>query len=205
MTTKERILAKSLELFNLHGLKEVTLRRIAKALGMSQGNLNYHFKTKGEIVSALYFELVAKMDAEMQAVAQEQPVMSFLYQSSYATMSGLYAYRFILKDLYKVLQMDTQLRTHYLALQQVREAQYLQLFQAMSEGNLIRPEEFEGEYKRLHERMNILGDNWINAAELFRPGEASAVAHYCDLLFEVIYPYLTEEGKRQYWKLVEER
>ena len=62
----------------------------------------------------------------------------------------------------------------------------------------MRPEEFEGEYLGLYERMNILGDNWINASILFKGKDQAVVKHYHRLLFEMVYPYLTEEGKKGY-------
>lgn len=64
----------------------------------------------------------------------------------------------------------------------------------------MRKEELKNEYERLYERMNILGDNWINSANLFFQGSSSKVTHYHSLLFEVIYPYLTQIGKEQYLK-----
>lgn len=202
MKTKERILYKALDLFNEKGVKEVTLRQIAHALKMSQGNLNYHFKHKGDIISALYFKLVDEMNADMEKMQKELPILSFLYRSSYVSMSTLFRYKFLMMDLYSVLNSDETLKRHYLELQSIREQQYLVLFQAMSEQGLIRKEELVGEYARLHKRMNILGDNWINASLFFLDEKISAVDYYHPLLFEVIYPYLTKKGKEQYIALV---
>ena len=203
MKTKERILNKALELFNEEGVKEVTLRRIAGALEISQGNLNYHYKTKAEIISALYFQLVSYLDEEMNKIVQQQSILSLIYESSYITMKTMYDFRFILKDFYSVLNADSSLKDHYLGLQQTRKQQYLYLFGKMTEEGLIREAEFESEYDHLYERMNILGDNWINAAELFQHKGNSMIVHYHKLLFEVIYPYLTEKGKSEYFKLAE--
>lgn len=192
---------KALELFNGEGVKEVTLRRIAGALEISQGNLNYHFKTKAEIISGLYFQLVGHMDEEMNKVVQQQSILSLIYKSTYVSMKILYDYRFILKDLYSVLNADLVLKEHYLELQKTRKQQYLYLFGKMIEEDLIRAAEFEAEYDHLYERMNILGDNWINAAELFQQESQSIISHYHKLLFEVIYPYLTEKGKGEFLEL----
>ena len=202
MKTKERIILKALELFNEEGVKEVTLRKIAGALGISQGNLNYHFRTKAEIIAELYFRLVDKMNTEMEKITQEQPILSFLYDTSKISMKILYDYRFITRDLYAVLEADKALKKHYIELQQTRSQQYIFLFQNMIKQGLMREEELKGEYERLYERMNILGDNWINAAVFFNRNYASKVDHYHALLFEVIYPYLTQKGKQQYRELL---
>lgn len=194
-------MATALELFNKEGLKDVTLRQIAKAMNISQGNLNYHYRAKSDIVSALYFQLVDRMNIEMSQLVQNQPIMSFLSKSSLISMRVLFEYRFITKDLYAVLDSDEELKQHYVGLQKMRKQQFLMLFENMIEGGLLRPEELNNEYERLYERMNILGDNWINAAALLRDNSKSIVDYYHSLLFEVIYPYLTERGKEEFRNL----
>lgn len=201
MKTKDKVLATALELFNKEGLKDVTLRQIAKAMNISQGNLNYHYRAKSDIVSALYFQLVDRMNIEMSQLVQNQPIMSFLSESSLISMRVLFEYRFITKDLYAVLDSDEELKQHYVGLQKMRKQQFLMLFENMIEGGLLRPEELNNEYERLYERMNILGDNWINAAALLRDNSRSIVDYYHSLLFEVIYPYLTERGKEEFRNL----
>ncbi len=61
--TKQKILIKSLELFNYNGISKTSLRTIADEVGISVGNLQYHFKKREDIIEALYFQLVKKMDA----------------------------------------------------------------------------------------------------------------------------------------------
>ena len=55
-STKERILAASLALFNERGYGNVTMRMIADSLSISVGNLTYHFPKKQDIVNALMDE-----------------------------------------------------------------------------------------------------------------------------------------------------
>lgn len=203
MSTKERILSKALELFNVYGVKEITLRRLAQELGISQGNLNYHFKKKHEIVSALYFQLVEKLNEEMISITIHQPQLDFLYHSTYASMRTMFAYRFLMKDLYRILENDPALKKHFIKLQELRDLQFGQLFENMVEDSLLRNEEFENEYRRLHLRLNIYGDNWINAADFFHSSDSEEIVrYYHHLLLEILYPYLTKTGKDQLLKLL---
>lgn len=202
MKTKDRILATALRLFNEYGISDVTLRQIALAMSISQGNLNYHFKLKSDLISALYYQLVHEMDGEMNKLAREQPLLPLLYSSSYISMKTLYKYRFLMMDLYKILSADPALKEHYFELQAIRKQQYIVLFTQMEHQGLLRKEELEGEYERLYTRMNILGDNWINASLFFDGENPSMITYYHTLLFEVIYPYLTLEGKARYKECV---
>jgi AcrR family transcriptional regulator len=57
MSTKQRILEGSINMFNEHGVANVRLQQIADECGISVGNLAYHFKNKEAIVSYVYDEI----------------------------------------------------------------------------------------------------------------------------------------------------
>ena len=53
MTTKQKIIVSSIKLFNLHGLTNVRLQQIADDVGISVGNLAYHYYSKEAIVKEI--------------------------------------------------------------------------------------------------------------------------------------------------------
>jgi AcrR family transcriptional regulator len=53
ITTRDRILETCRTLFNEHGPAEVTTAEIALSVGISEGNLHYHFRRKEQILAAL--------------------------------------------------------------------------------------------------------------------------------------------------------
>lgn len=194
--TRIKILEAALYLFNEHGMVNVSLRQIAQALNISQGNLNYHFKLKEDIIEALYFQLVAEMDDQMKALGSGENELSSLYQISLKTMEKMYQYKFVLIDFIHLMQENKNIKAHYASLMQIRNKEFQKIFRSLIESEILRPQEFQNEYQRLYERMNILGDSWINVKLTFNPNKD--VKHYCDLLFEIIYPYLTKKGKEAY-------
>ncbi|MBY6107432.1 TetR/AcrR family transcriptional regulator [Ferrimonas balearica] len=82
MGTRERILDASLTLFNEQGTAAISALSIATALGISPGNLYYHFRGKEEILAALLSEcdlalnrLYRRMDAELCSAEDFEPFL----------------------------------------------------------------------------------------------------------------------------------
>jgi len=194
--TKQKILAASLRLFNENGMVNVSLRQIAKSINISQGNLNYHFKLKEDIVEALYFQLVEEMDNQMKEMMDMNISLTNLYSISFKTMQKMFEYKFIMIDFIHIMKSVNTIKTHYQQLMTIRKNQYQSLFNILIESGILRTEAFSDEYKRLYERMNIVGDNWINTYITFN--QDKSIDYYCELLFEMIYPYLTSTGKKEY-------
>jgi len=57
MTTKEKIISSSIRLFNEHGLVNVRLQQIADDVGISVGNVAYHFYSKEAIIEKIVTQL----------------------------------------------------------------------------------------------------------------------------------------------------
>ncbi len=51
ISTQQRVLDVSSELFNLYGIEAVSIQQIAEALHISPGNLTYHYKKKSDLVA----------------------------------------------------------------------------------------------------------------------------------------------------------
>ena len=64
--TRERILEMARELFNEQGEANVTLAQIGERLGISEGNVWYHFHTKQDVIFALFTELQTHIKANQQ-------------------------------------------------------------------------------------------------------------------------------------------
>ncbi len=62
LSTRDRILDCCRDLFNERGAAEVTTAEIATAVGISEGNLHYHFRRKEQIVTALFEQFEAALD-----------------------------------------------------------------------------------------------------------------------------------------------
>ena len=61
MKTRDRIIMAALELFNERGESNVTTNHIAAHLGISPGNLYYHFRNKEEIIHSIFDEYASDL------------------------------------------------------------------------------------------------------------------------------------------------
>jgi AcrR family transcriptional regulator len=73
LKTKDRILQISLQLFNERGERAVTTNHIAAELGISPGNLYYHFRNKQEIIKEL-MEQYQKETLDMLSLPDDRKV-----------------------------------------------------------------------------------------------------------------------------------
>ncbi|MEM9624528.1 MAG: helix-turn-helix domain-containing protein [Pseudomonadota bacterium] len=73
-TTAERILEASRLLFNEKGYAATRLTEIAEAVGISQGNLTYHFPTKRELANRLQEQARSHMRARRTQPNEATPV-----------------------------------------------------------------------------------------------------------------------------------
>ena len=68
-TTRSRILEEARCFSNEVGFDRLTTRELAERCGLNEGNLYYYFKTKGQLVTALF----ALFDAEARTLFQTRP------------------------------------------------------------------------------------------------------------------------------------
>lgn len=113
MKTRDRILQASLQLFNDLGERSVTTNHIAVHLGMSPGNLYYHFRNKQQIIAELFSAYEQQVDAYL-TVPEGRP-LEIGDKARYleSIFAGLWEYRFLHRDLEHLLNSDSDLAQRY--------------------------------------------------------------------------------------------
>jgi AcrR family transcriptional regulator len=97
-STRDRILDASLRLFNEDGTAAVSTHRIAAELGISPGNLHYHFKTKQLIVTWLFRRFEERLGPCIDAAASVH-ALDDLWLSLHLAFETISEYRFIYRDI----------------------------------------------------------------------------------------------------------
>lgn len=197
--TKAVILQTSLDLFNAHGLSQITLRGIANKMKISQGNLNYHYKKREHIIEALYFQLVQNIDNSLSAIEKTNNPLLYMSNVSKDIMQNFYTYRFFFLDIVQIMRENEKIKAHYMLLTKQREAQFAEIFELLITHKYMRPEMVENEYKYLYKRFQIMGDFWISSAET-ETSELSekSILEYAEIMRHAILPYLTAKGIKEF-------
>ena len=196
--TKEKIKSASLALFNEHGYFRITIRQIAQELGMSSGNLNYHFAKREDILEQLYFDMVQHFDARVAALPQQTISLPQIRADIYGSMLIMTDYRFIWTDLYRLLQLSPRISEHFAEALARRQAGYQFLFQVLQQQHLLKPPAFANEYNLLIDRIVNFSNTWLYASALYNlPLDQAYIARQADTLLLMLHPYCTESGREQ--------
>ena len=204
--TKDRILQISLQLFNERGERSVTTNHIAAELGISPGNLYYHFRNKQEIIKELAQQYQAET-LEMLALPVDRPLNANDKISYFQVLSNqLWAYRFIHRDVYHLVENNEDFRKIYprFAGQVMQQGQ--KIYSAFVDAGLMKMN--DSEIEALIINLWIVLTNWTNF--LYMSGHISDNTHLEEkwvwqALRQMVFlegPYLMGESRQTYEQLL---
>ena len=112
MSRKLEILETARRLFNESNTQAVTTNHIAKEMGISPGNLHYHYKNREEIIRLLY----KKMREEMTLSIAELPqTLEELNEHQKILINIQWEYRFFFREILFLFSRDSELEKIYIA------------------------------------------------------------------------------------------
>lgn len=205
--TQERILQISLQLFNERGERAVTTNHIAAELGMSPGNLYYHFRNKNEIIKAL-MQQYQQETLKMLELPEDRVLDANDKISYFQVLSGqLWAYRFLHRDVYHLVENNKDFRNMYprFAKQVMNQGQ--KIYQAFVDAGLMKMT--ASEIEALTINLWIVLTNWTNF--LYMSGHITDSNHLGEkwawqALRQMVFlegAYLRGESRQTYEKLLE--
>lgn len=137
--TAERILEVSLALFNRFGEPHVSTAAIAAELGISSGNLYYHYRAKDDIVNALFAQYDDALGGLLRAggdAADVEDAWFFMHR----LFELIWQYRFLYRDLNNLLSRNRLLETQFPTVLQAKVGAMRALLAAMRRGDALRME-----------------------------------------------------------------
>jgi len=196
MKTRDKIVLQSLELFNLHGERNVTTNHIAAHLGISPGNLYYHFRNKQQIVRSI-FELYSEELLDRFVLQQEEKdSFSLLEYYMEAIFTLMWKYRFFYSNLPEILQRDPSLHQDYLLVQGKLQSNLVAITENFRRIGLI--EVTDAELKALVCSLHLIATNWLNYQITMSSAKEvteEVILQGMQQMLAVVRPIATEDGK----------
>lgn len=196
MSTKEKIVARALELFNESGINKVGVREIAASLGISPGNMSYYFPKKEDLLEELQHRIAQANDAAFDHFFANPGGMVHFLQLIQQIFNNQYKYRCLLLNIVELQNDSNKTRADYQKIEQRRRNFYRNVFQSMVEQKELKATEADIDF--LVSFMTLAARFWLSEAAIsFRDwSKAQIIQHYLQLIMKQLSLFATPKGKR---------
>lgn len=184
---RQEILDAARELFNERGFNGVSTRDIADKLGISKGNLTYHFKKKEDIIEAIVFETQNPPAHTAPTTLEELYDFFIRFQSSVQNNALIFWHHAELSELSPKIREKQRLIYH----DTVERLGHT--FHTLREGGMLRDELYSGEDNSAIDALYLSMIYWMPFIELKQVESfESSFQHH---VWGIIYPMLTQKGR----------
>lgn len=194
--TKELIKNKAVELFNLHGFSHVKIQQIAEALGISLGNLTYHFKTKEILIEQILndqLELQKKFHDKFRLMPIFQDFDVFIENYFYFQDQ----YLFFFTDKLDILRNYPAITQKEAALRKWEEQLLFSFFQFnVARGSFVS-EMISNSFYYLAKQVSWQLESWLMVQEL-RGIKTPNLIEFKKSIWLLLYPYFSDLGKMEW-------
>ena len=196
METKDKIIATAINLFNLHGTKAISTNHIAKEIGISPGNLYYHFRSKDDIIRSISDnfsnELASAFQIQLDTISDFSDNLTTLFNRFFKIQQS---YQFLFLEGVHLTKQDSRVLDNYTKLRRLINKGYHDLL-----SNLVKIKIMK------RQSLNIIDDlldaqwiimwYWINHTVLDRNTyDDYQIKKGIKLSFSIIKPQLTSIGR----------
>jgi len=198
---KDRIIKIAIELFNDYGTKVITTNHIAKEIGISPGNLYYHFKNKFDIIRSIS----DKFNTELESVFKIQINTIFDFSNNIISIYNCFfriqkSYQFLFTEGIYLASQDNVLLDNYQQLRTTIKEDYHKLLKNLIKINIIKKETLSIINDLLNAQWIIMW-YWVSHSLLDRTTyDNLQIQKGIKLSFSIIAPHLTSVGKVEFEK-----
>lgn len=201
MTTKQKIIISSIKLFNQNGLNNVRLQQIADEVGISVGNLAYHYYSKEAIIKEIERQLSELIDPVIAIDRSLQNLMDFDTQlARYYHL--LMNFSFFFLDLLEFKRTYPKLyRKRKVYINQII-GQIENWFAINTQKGILEVEPRPRHYKIIaHTIWMIITFYMTKPIDHGKPEDSERV--FKEMIWSQILPYFTEMGRLEFDLLIE--
>ena len=204
--TAERILSTALGLFNRFGEPNVATTLIASDMGISPGNLFYHFPSKELLVNALFDAFEERMFHLLPAAADVKD-LEHAWFFMHSVFELIWEHRFIYRDLNDLLSKNRHLESQVKEVLQRQRQAFEQLLKGLQANGLLA--QTDTEHKSCATHMVVMLTWWLSYEYVQDPRHAMednnanrSALRGAQQVLGVLLPYLHAQPKAQLQSLI---
>jgi AcrR family transcriptional regulator len=204
--TAERILEVTLDLFNRFGEPNVSTTLISAELGISPGNLYYHYPAKDELINTLFDRYEHALNELLRAAESVRNVED-AWLFFHMLFELIWQYRFLYRDLNDLLSNNRRLETHFQFVLKNKSKAVQNLLDGMGRGSSVRIDARDVE--PVATAMVVLLTYWLSFEYVRDPRKAlepesagAALLRGAFHVLSLLLPYLEGEQREHLHALV---
>jgi AcrR family transcriptional regulator len=195
LQTKTNVLQKAIELFNESGTASVSLNSLAEALGISAGNLQYHYKNKEEIIRAILEEMFKQFDVIYEPT-EGSFTLDTLRQLMRLNFDIIWKYRFFYRELGALLRNDKILARRFREIQEQRFTDQENILRRLAGSGVVRNDLKPEELRNIIQIGWVLGNTWLSFAEsMGQKINEAALKQAVEIMVQHYKPYLKVQNE----------
>ena len=196
MKTKDKIIATAIDLFNIHGTKAISTNHIAKEMGISPGNLYYHFRSKNDIIRSISDnfsnELGSVLKIQLDTISDFSSNLTSLFNRFFKIQQS---YQFLFLEGVHLTKQDSKLLDNYTNLRSLIKKGYHELLSNLVKIKIMKRQSLNIIDELLDTQWIIMW-YWINHTIMDRNTyDDFQIKKGIKLSFSIIKPQLTSIGK----------
>jgi AcrR family transcriptional regulator len=199
--TAERILEVTLDLFNRFGEPNVSTTLISAELGISPGNLYYHYPAKDELINSLFGRYEKSLN-ELLGAADNVRNVEDAWLFFHMLFELIWQYRFLYRDLNDLLSKNRKLEMHFQYVLKNKGRAVAAVLDGLTRSNAVRVDSRQAE--PVATAMVVVLTYWLSYEYVRDPRNAlepesagAALARGAFHVLSLLMPYL-ETGAREH-------
>ena len=204
MKTKDKIIKTAIKLFNMQGTKAISTNHIAKEMGISPGNLYYHFRSKNDIIRSISnnfsSEIGTVFHIQLDTISDFGDNLKTLFNRFFRIQQS---YQFLFLEGVHLTKQDPILLDNYTKLRSMIKKGYHQLLYNLVKIKIMKKQSLHIINDLLDAQWIIIW-YWINHTVLDRKTYNDIqIKKGIKLSFSIINPQLTSIGKIAFEKTLQ--
>jgi len=200
MKTRDKIIQASIELFNEQGERNVTTNHIAAHLGISPGNLYYHFRNKEDIILSIYEEYARNLLLETfpQVSPDIKPLDAIILYMD-AVFQALMKFRFFYANLPVLLAKNPLLHEKYVEVQDLISNRVSEMLVSLRDADMMKFD--DEELSDIVSILRLINTFWLSFHQTQNKNTEINDSVFYDGVLKIlvmIRPYITESAMGEF-------